>query len=578
MRSFVRLPARVARHGLGVVLLAASTLTTACELITGIPDVKRVELSIAPPTVSIGAQAQANGVAIGKNGNPVTSSRVHVAYATSNPQVASINQTSGAIVGVSEGTAEITASSRGKSAKATVTVTAARVISARTIENPVIVEIGKSIQIHFELRDPIGNALTNRAVTVTSSAPLIASVAGTNTSNIVVTGNAIGSTTLNGTVDVAGFSVPVSVTPIKATSLDLSLQKGGNKLLVGEQTQLVLTFKDAGGNPLPTLGRTWSYQIADQTVATISASGVLTGTKPGTTTITVVESGTGIQKTFNLTVDYAPVKLLTYAPINPVFRKGAPRSAAALALDSANNIINRPIAYTSSNPGVLAVDPNSGLATPLSVGTATITATVDGKSAQLDARVTIIPIGKVVVTPVTTTVFPGQTAQYTATVTDSLNNVVTDRRPTWSSTNSQVATVDANTGLATATGPGVATINALIELVPGEGFSTGSGGQIVVNATRVDTVTVSASDVTIRAGTTQAVTIIARDAAGNQLFGRTIVATSDDAAVAIAQVGGNGTTLGIQGIGTGSTKIRLQAVNSSGIPEGKVTIINVTVQ
>lgn len=576
MRSFVRLRARVVRHGLGAMLLAATTLTTACDWITGVPTVKRVELGIAPSTsLPVGAQGQANGVAIGKNDAPITTTKVKVAYSTSNPAVATVNQTSGAIIAVSEGTTDITASSRGKSAKVTLTVTPELVTRVTPVTPSMSVPVGGAPQkLDLQLFGASGRALSNRAVTITSGAPLIASVAGTNTSNIVVTGVSIGATTLTGNVEGVPFSVTVNVTAVPATRMDLALQKGGSRLLIGESTQLVATFKDAAGNTVSPVGRNLVYSLSDQTIATITGAGVVTGLRLGTTQITVTEQGTGLQGKFDLTVDAVPAKDLIYA-INPVFRKGAPRVASAVVLDSALNPINRAVAYTSSNPSVITINPTSGLATPNAVGTATLTAKVDNLSQSIAVRVTVLPIQSIVVSPPTQTVFPGETVQYTAQITDSLNGAVTDRFPTWSSSSTAVAQINASTGLATAQGPGGATITALMERVPSEG-NVFSSAQLTVNPTRVDSISVSNASLTIKSGTNTAVTIVPRDAAGNQLFGRTIIATPQDASIAIVN-SNNGTTLVITGISAGTTKITLQAVNSSGVPEGKPSVINVTV-
>jgi uncharacterized protein YjdB len=371
------------------------------------------------------------------------------------------------------------------------------------------------------------------------------------------------------------FTVQVNVINAPATKMDLALQKGGNTLLVSESNQLVTTFKDASDNVLSSAGRLVNYQSSDQTVASVNAAGVVTGLKAGATTITATEQGTGVSGTLALTVGSVPVKFLTFANANPVFRKGAPRSAAALALDSASTPISRVIAYSSSNPAVISINPTSGIATPIDVGTATLTAKVDNLTATLDVRVTLLPVS-LTVQQVATQIYPGQTVQFTAVVVDSLNNFVTDRKPTWSSSATNIATINATTGLATAVGPGQSTISAVIERVPGEGVPTGGQVILTVLPTPVDSITVSNTSITVPRGASLPVTVITRDAAGTQLFGRTIIATPTDAGIAaVSSV--SGSTLVVQGISAGTTTIVLQAVNSAGIAEGKKSVITVTV-
>jgi uncharacterized protein YjdB len=576
MRSFVPFRARHARHGLGVVVLAMSAVTTGCEFITGVPEVKRVEISLAPDTLPAGETGFANGTAIGKNGTAITSSKVRVAFSSNNPAVATVNQTTGQITALSEGTADITASSRGKSASAKLTVKVARVVRVVPAPSPVTVEIGKTARLDLVAYDGQGRVLTGRSTQIASAVPTIATASGAVNTNVVVGGVSLGTTTLTGTVEGVPFTVQVNVVNAAAAKMDLTLQKGGTTLLVSESNQLITTFKDANNNVLSSAGRIIAYQSSDQTVASVNGAGVVTGLKAGTTQITATEQGTGVIGRLDLTVGSVPVKFLTFANSNPVFRKGAPRSAAALALDSASTPLNRVIAYTSSNPAVISINPTSGIATPIDVGTATLTAKVDNLTTTLDVRVTLLPIGQVVIQPLNAQVYPGETVQYSATVTDSLNGIVTDRKPTWSSSATSIATINATTGLATATGPGQTFINAVMERVPGEGVPAGQQVALTVLPTRVDSITVSSASVTVARGATLPVTIITRDASGTQLFGRTVVATPQDAGIA-AVSSLSGSTLVIQGISPGTTTIVLQAVNSAGIAEGKRSVITVTV-
>ncbi len=69
------------------------------------------------------------------------------------------------------------------------------------------------------------------------------------------------------------------------------------------------------------------------------------------------------------------------------------------------------------------------------------------------------PVGSVEVTPATASLGVGDTQQLTATVRDEAGNTLTGRTVTWSSSAAAIASVDA-AGLATAVGPGTATITA----------------------------------------------------------------------------------------------------------------------
>ena len=122
----------------------------------------------------------------------------------------------------------------------------------------------------------------------------------------------------------------------------------------------------------------------------------------------------------------------------------------------------------------------------MAAGTATITATSEGKSGTSTITVTKIPVGSVTVAPPTKAMLVTQTFPLTATVTDTAGNVVTDRVVTWGSSNTAVATVSA-AGVVTAVAPGTATITATSETK--SGTST-----ITVSLVPVSTVVVSAAE------------------------------------------------------------------------------------
>jgi uncharacterized protein YjdB len=132
------------------------------------------------------------------------------------------------------------------------------------------------------------------------------------------------------------------------------------------------------------------------------------------------------------------------------------------------------VTWTSSTPAVATVSA-SGLATAVSSGTTTITASATGFAGPVTSSAIIAvtstggggPVGgsivSIAIIPGTQAVSAvGDTAQFLAIgttssgATQNLTNVVT-----WSSSSTQIATVGATTGIATAVGQGTATITAL---------------------------------------------------------------------------------------------------------------------
>ena len=126
-----------------------------------------------------------------------------------------------------------------------------------------------------------------------------------------------------------------------------------------------------------------------------------------------------------------------------------------------NDATNKTVTWKSDKPEIVEVDSN-GNVTAKAAGTATITATADGKSASCKVTVNgqpaTVPVQSVELNQTTLELIAGKEATLTATVKpdDATNKTVT-----WSSNNETVATVD-NNGKVTAKAAGEATITAKV--------------------------------------------------------------------------------------------------------------------
>src|SRR5206468_3408243 len=116
---------------------------------------------------------------------------------------------------------------------------------------------------------------------------------------------------------------------------------------------------------------------------------------------------------------------------------------ATLKDANGNVLTGRTVTWSSSSTTVATVS-TTGLVTGKVAGTATITATSEGRSGT--AAITVnapppVPVASVTVAPATATVNVAQTVQLTATLKDANGNVLTGRTVTWSSSSTTVATV-----------------------------------------------------------------------------------------------------------------------------------------
>ena len=161
------------------------------------------------------------------------------------------------------------------------------------------------------------------------------------------------------------------------------------------------------------------------------------------------------------------------------------KSETLTATITPSNATNQNVTWSSDNTSVATVD-TSGKVTAVSAGDATIKATVDGKSATCSVTVkeaATVPVTSVSLDKTSLELTEGGTGTLIATVEP---NNATNRNVTWESSNTSVATVDAN-GLVTAVSAGTATITV----------TTGDGGKTATCEVTVTAATVPVTGVTL---------------------------------------------------------------------------------
>ena len=247
---------------------------------------------------------------------------------------------------------------------------------------------GTTTQATVVARDAANNILplTGRTIVWTSSAPIVANVSASGLIIALIPG----SSTIGVTVDGVGpATFGLTVTPPFVASVSVSAPD--SSLTLGDPAlQAIVVARDAANNILSLTGRTVVWSSSDPSVATVSASGLITPASAGTSTIGVTVDGVG-PATFALTVSAtseggtAPDSSLTTSKTT---------QATVVARDAANNVLSL-IGRTSSAPGVATVS-TPGLVTAVAAGSATIGGTVDGFGpATFLLTVTPVPVAPV---------------------------------------------------------------------------------------------------------------------------------------------------------------------------------------
>ncbi len=139
----------------------------------------------------------------------------------------------------------------------------------------------------------------------------------------------------------------------------------------------------------------------------------------------------------------------------------------AVVRDSMNRVLtDRPVTWTSSVTSVATVS-SSGLLTAVVTGVkeglTTIRALAETKQATAIVLVGPVPVDTVIISPDTLPLGLGGTGQFQVTLKDSLGNVLSGRVVTWTTINSQIASVNATTGIFTGNLAGVTGITATSE-------------------------------------------------------------------------------------------------------------------
>ena len=232
----------------------------------------------------------------------------------------------------------------------------------------------------------------------------------------------------------------------------------------GATQQHAATVSDLHGNP-KNADVIWSS--SDESVAIVDQSGLATAIAEGTAIITATAEF--VSGSATLTVEGPHVTSIAVGPLDVTLQLGGTQQYDATVSDQHGNPMSVDVVWSSSDETVVTVD-ESGLATAISAGTATITASVESVSGTATVIVEAPVVTSIQLTPVESTLQPGATQQYVATVRDQNGNPMSANL-IWSSSNENVARVD-QSGLATAISAGTATITASVGSVSGNATMT----------------------------------------------------------------------------------------------------------
>jgi trimeric autotransporter adhesin len=376
----------------------------------------------------------------------------------------------------------------------------------------------------------------------------------------VATGLTSGSATISASTGsfTAAATITVSIAAATLKSIEVSPANSTLPVNTTQQFSAVGSYSDGSSRDL-TAQVSWSSSTIGS--ATVSTSGLVTGVGGGSATITATLNS--VSGSTSVTVSAPTITAISVAPgdVTLPLAVSEQYTASAIYSDGSVQDLVSGVTWSSSSATVASVDSN-GLATTLSAGTATITATVG--SFTDSSTITVVPASLVSITvaPASVSLAAGTQQQFTATgsFSDGSTQVLTSA--TWSSSTASVMTVDAN-GLGQALAAGSSTITVT------SGSMSGTAAVTVTGATLVS-MTIAPLNSTMPEGATKQFTATGtfsdsstEDLTATALWSSTdaSVATIDNTGLAASGVTGTTTITASVGAISASTTLTVSSVD-----------------
>jgi uncharacterized protein YjdB len=395
-------------------------------------------------------------------------------------------------------------------------------------------QVGDSVAMQAIYRDSANQEVQDpRTVTWTSDNPAVAVVSG-NWVKAVGGGNATIIADAGGLRGTAAMTVSGAQSTDHVAVASLSFSQLPENLQAGDNVQLVIDIKDQSGAVLA--GRPVAWTSSNPAVAQVSPAGLLTARGEGTTTITA--SSEGKSATFALTIAPVTVAAVSVTPSRSSIEVDGTVQLAAQPRDARGNALaNRSIQWTS-NENKIATVGSDGTVKGVAVGSATITATSEGKTATASVTVVLTraDVATVTISPNGGELEVGERLQLSAELKDARGGAIRDRTPSWVSSDPAVATVSP-TGQVSAISSGATTITASSD----EKRAT---VRVEVARVPVGSLVLTSPPATLPVGESFQLNVSVRDRRGNPLDDRPVIWSSSSAQVATVTIAGRVTAMG----------------------------------
>jgi len=546
---------------LGGVSASTALTVTSATLVS-------IEVTPTNPSIANGLSdaLHATGIYTDNSTHDLTSS---VAWSSSVAGVASVSNlpgSNGLATTVSPGSSTITASLGAISGSTNLTVTAATLVSLGvTPANP---SIAKGLKSQFTAMGTYTDNSTQNLTTQvqwSSSDATVATVSNALGYDGLGVGLNPGSVTITATLSGVSASTVLTVTP--ATLVSIGVTSANPSIAKGLTSQFMATgvYTD---NSTQDLTASVAWTSSDPTVASISnasaSHGLATSVSSGS--VTIAAASGAVSGSMSLTVTPAALVSIALIPANPSIANGTQQQFAATGTytDASTHDVTGMVTWSSSDATVATISNASGsngLATSVSQGSVTVTATLGTIVGVTGLTVTPATLLSIAVIPANPSIANGTSQQFaaTGTYTDNSTQPLTTS-VNWSSSDTTVASISNATGsngLASSVGQGSATITATL------GTISGSTGLTVTAATLVS-IAITPISPSITDGTTQQFTATGTytDNSTQNLTASVTWASSDTTIASISNAAGSSGLASAAGVGTTSISAALGAMSA----------------
>ena len=310
---------------------------------------------------------------------PEGATNQNVTWKSDKPEIATVDA-NGKVMAVKVGEATITVTTEdgGKTATCKVTVSETSVaVTGVTLNKATLSLIAGASETLTATVAPAD--ATNKKVTWKSSDAAVATV----DTNGKVTAVKAGEATITVTTEDGGKTATCKVTVKPNLVSEITL--AALAIYVGESKAVTATVK-----PDDATNKALTWTSSDETVATVDATGKVTGKKIGTATITATaQDGSGVSGSCTVTV-LSHVKKVTVTPANLTLGQNKSYTLKA-TVEVFGSGTDTGVTWTSSDTTIATVDATGKVTATDKVGTVTITATAtDGSGVKTSVKLNVI--------------------------------------------------------------------------------------------------------------------------------------------------------------------------------------------